>query len=447
MNTTAQNFVTQLPSAKYKFILVAYNALWSLLLPILALVSAIKIILHRPGYDKARLARFSLFKHSLKSTEILWHCVSVGEVTAIAPLAKKILSDNPSTSITITTTTPTGAEQVERLLGGQVQHCYLPYDHYWLMSRLITLIQPQLLLITEVEIWPSLINVCRKRAIPSALVNARMTERSAQKYMKIGRFFSETIRQLSAIGAQSEASQQRYLTLGGHPDSTLNLGNIKFEIDRNSVPDDQIQKIGKHCQAQKKALMVAGSTHAPEEQMCLDLHEQLAETRDLVTCIVPRHPQRFAEVTEIIEKSGLSFWCYSQESNIPSDCEIVLVDTMGVMQALFKLADIAFVGGSFANRGGHNALEPALYSVPVVMGPSQHNNPQITSELESAGGLVTTISAHAMFEQLDEWLGDPQKRKQAGESAHSVIEQNRGALTNNMQLVQSLLSGKQDITC
>lgn len=405
---------------------------------------AAKLITRRPHYDRARLARFSLFKDSLKSTEILWHCVSVGEVSVVAPLIKAIKRQQPGLTFTITTTTPTGAAQVKRLLGDTVQHCYLPYDHYVLMSRLFKRIQPKLLLVTEVEIWPSLLNVCRVKGIPSALINGRMTERSAQKYQKLGRFFSETVSQFAMIAAQSEASRQSFITLGSEPETTLNLGNVKFEINATNKKDPKVELLANFCETHARTFMVAGSTHAPEEQLSLTLHERLKTQHSVLTCIVPRHPQRFDEVANLIEKSGLSYWRYSSDMAIPADCDIVLIDAMGIMHTLFDITDIAFVGGSFAERGGHNALEPALFSVPVVMGPSQYNNPQITAELEAAGGLVTVSSSDALVLQIERWLVDPEQRQQAGIAGHQVIQANKGALDKNCQIIQSLLALKQD---
>ncbi|WP_124748988.1 3-deoxy-D-manno-octulosonic acid transferase [Alteromonas facilis] len=427
-------------NSRYKFQLFLYGALWTLLIPVLFIRFCIKWLLARPGYTVARLSRFAIFPANIRRTDVLWHCVSVGEVTAIAPLAKELLTIYPNISITVTTTTPTGAQQVARLLTDKVQHCYLPYDHAWFMRRLVNIVNPKILLITEVELWPNLLSACTKAQIPSMLINARMTERSAKRYAKLGRFLTLTLQQFSYISAQSKEDAARYVDLGADSSKVHNTGNIKFEIAEHLVADGFVAQLDTYRRAHKATIIIAGSTHAPEEQLAIDAHCALKQKHtNLITCIVPRHPQRFDDVKQLLIASGRTYCCYS-DGIIAEDAEFVLIDAMGVMHDMYAIADIAFVGGSFAERGGHNALEPALYSVPIVMGPSQYNNPQITGALSASGALKTVLNEQDFIKQLDLWLTDPAARQHAGKQGFSVIADNRGALQTNLQLIGNLLN-------
>lgn len=428
-------------STRFLVFLVVYNLLWTLLLPILTIVNLAKWICKVAGYDRARMARFGLFDRELHNTDLLWHCVSVGEVTAVTPLIKQLKRDYPSLAITVTTTTPTGAAQAKKGLDGLVQHCYLPYDHSWLMARLLKRVKPRLLLITEVEIWPSLLYQCAKRDIPSIVINARMTPRSVRRYVKLGHLFEQTIRLINVISTQSQDDWDAYKLLGAKEQQLQNNGNIKFDIVANETRDQKIERLAQHCRQQSAPLLIAGSTHDPEEQMMINVHQKLHQPdQPLVTCIVPRHPQRFDEVNDMLIASGVPFQRFSEMTEIDSHTQIVLVDAMGLMQGLFAIADIAFVGGSFAQRGGHNALEPALFKVPIVMGPSQFNNPQITAKLTAAGALKTAEDETVLFDTICMWLADKNLRVSDGAKGLGVIEQNRGALNNNLKLIEGYIA-------
>ena len=439
-NLKAVQNSTSLPVV-YHMQLFAYSLLWTLLLPLAGLLLVLRIVFNYRGYNTKRLNRLGIFIDNVASTDIIWHCVSVGEVTAVTPLIKALLTEQPALRITVTTTTPTGAEQVKNSLGERVQHCYLPYDHPSLMKRLLKQLDPSLVLVTEVEVWPNLINQCRKRDIPTMLVNARMTERSAARYAKLGSFFSNTIQQLSRICAQSQADANRYRVLGA-TDTQLDVaGNLKFAIQTQSAQNAFAEALSDWCRSTQKYLYIAASTHAPEEQMIIEQHRFLrAQNIDLVSVIVPRHPQRFDDVLNLLSSSGLVFHQYSNGTDIPSNTDVVLVDAMGVMHPLLQISDVAFVGGSFAERGGHNALEPAVYGKPIVMGPSQYNNPTITAALEDAGALFTVDSQSELQAQSQVLLTDQTLRQNAGEAGQNVIQLNQGALTRHVELILSQLS-------
>ncbi|MBT0586756.1 3-deoxy-D-manno-octulosonic acid transferase [Alteromonas oceanisediminis] len=427
---------------QYRFLLTLYGMLWYAILPGLLLIFLARLALRKSGYNSTRLSRFSIFSASLKPSNIVWHCVSVGEVVAVVPLIKKLLARHPHLTITITTTTATGAAQVKHHFQGEwearVQHMYLPYDCGWFMRRLISRIQPELVIVTEVEIWPNLINVSTARHVPTAIVNARMTTRSADGYAKLGRFFSETVRQFAFISCQSKADKMEYLRLGARPDGVVISGNVKFELTPVQPNELLQQQLDAWTQQTDGIIVAAGSTHEPEETLLLDAVDTLTEPPALL-CIAPRHPERFDPVESLLKSRGIAYTRLSTGQPVNAQTRVLLIDAIGQLHTVYRCADIAFVGGSFAPRGGHNALEPALYSTPVVMGPSQYNNPQMYQQLSEAGNLVTVDNLTSLQKQLQAWAANPQRREAAGNAGSQVISQNRGALNANAALISTLL--------
>lgn len=422
---------------------LVYSLTWYLLLLPLCIVFFTKMLLAKDGYTRDRLSRFSWFRPTLTSTDLLWHCVSVGEVVSVTPLIKALLASNPRLTITITTTTATGAEQVRSTFNDRIQHCYLPYDCGWFMRRLLDRIKPKVVLITEVELWPNLINIANARNIDVVLINARMTNRSTLGYARLGRFFTGTAEQIRWISAQGEADKNNYQRLGVSLEQIINNGNIKFELSETDQSDPQLNDLATSAKQQQKLIIIAASTHAPEESMMILAHQQLiAAGANIETWIVPRHPQRFEQVADLLAKADANFCRYSQLPNCLTEdttSRIVLIDVMGMLNAAFALSDIAFVGGSFAEKGGHNALEAALYKLPVVMGPSQFNNPMIYQQLSEIGNLITVQNQGELESTLKNWCENPTQRALAGEQGFNIIRQNRGALAANKALIETLI--------
>jgi 3-deoxy-D-manno-octulosonic-acid transferase len=420
-----------------------YSIAWYLLLVPLWLVFIVKMLIGLPGYTRHRLSRFSLFNRKLTQSTLLWHCVSVGEVMCVTPLIEKILASNPDLTITITTTTETGANQVYTNFGDRVQHCYLPYDCGLLMRRLVNRILPKALLITEVELWPNLINITNTRGIPIALINARMTNRSATNYAKLGRFFTASVTKIQIISAQSQRDKDNYQRLGVSADKVKNNGNIKFELSSANAQDAIFESLSNKAHSANCIIIIAASTHEPEESMIVAAHKQLALSGvNIQTWLVPRHPQRFDQVASLLGKSNVNYLRYTQlteQKAADNDANVILIDAMGVLSTAFAKSDIAFIGGSFAEKGGHNALEAAQHNLPVVMGPSQYNNPEIYDKLAQVANLATAHNQTELEKILLTWCENIQQRLSAGNAGYAVIQQNRGALAANQKLIEELI--------
>ena len=374
---------------------------------------------------------------------ILFHCVSVGEVVAASCVIKGLLNTQPDLPIVITTTTATGAQRVRDIFGtsltDNLAHHYLPYDLPWLMSRLLAHIQPKLVCITEVELWPNLLAKTAQKHIPVCVVNARMTAKSARTYRKISGVFMPMLQQVTTVCAQGQRDADAYLSLGLAPEKLVLTHNVKFDQVSDVVVPESIIELSNTLKLLGKQVLLAGSTHQDEETFWLDVYKQLqADFPQALLIIVPRHPQRFAQVEAEILSSGLNYINWANRDKLNAQTQVLLVDAMGVLTPLYTCADIAFVGGSISDKGGHNALEPASMGVPVMMGPHIYNNPVICQTLITAGGLRIVTDATNAQQLCHTWLSDPLLAKASGQSGQAVILDNQGALARTLTQIWDL---------
>jgi 3-deoxy-D-manno-octulosonic-acid transferase len=368
---------------------------------------------------------------------ILFHCVSVGEVVAASCVIKGLLNTQPDLPIVITTTTATGAQRVRDIFGtsltDNLAHHYLPYDLPWLMSRLLAHIQPKLVCITEVELWPNLLAKTAQKHIPVCVVNARMTAKSARTYRKISGVFMPMLQQVTTVCAQGQRDADAYLSLGLAPEKLVLTHNVKFDQVSDVVVPESIIELSNILNLLGKQVLLAGSTHQDEETFWLDVYKQLqADFPQALLIIVPRHPQRFAQVEAEILSSGLNYVNWADRDKLNAQTQVLLVDAMGVLTPLYTCADIAFVGGSIVAKGGHNALEPASMSVPVIMGIHTYNNPVICDTLITAGGLRIVTDTTSARQLCHTWLSEPALADAIGRCGQTVILDNQGALARTL---------------
>jgi len=425
MTTSEQNSVYS-PSLTEDVCRWLYSCVLVLIIPFAFINLMRRGATRNKDYNRRRFERFGLVAHAPKKNGYLFHCVSVGEVVAASCLIKRIMEAEPDTQITITTTTPTGSARVKDIFGDRVHHFYLPYDLHMAMAGMIRRIKPKAVLITEVELWPNLIHACWKRNIPVMVINARMTDKSAKRYAKIGKLFFPMLKKISHVCAQGKRDFNNYKWLGMEESKLTLTNNIKFD-QVASVKQDVDEFMG--IKKGGAPIFVAGSTHEPEEQVIVDAMKILWETEpDLRVIIVPRHPERFDTVAKILQSNNIDYIRTSKVDVIEDTVKCILLDEMGKLNKAYAIASFAFVGGSIANKGGHNALEPVAFSVPVLMGPHTYNNPDICDYLRQKGALFIVSNAQIMAEQCLTWLNSPKLRQQAGEAGKRVLEQNSTAL-------------------
>ncbi len=397
--------------------------------------------LRAPAY-RARIAERFGWVEPLPEKGGIWvHAVSVGEVQAASPLIRALLERHPQRPLLVTTTTPTGADQVRRLFDGQVRHGYLPYDLPDAVWRFLGRTRPALGLIMETEIWPNLFHACRARGIPLMLVNARLSERSARGYRRFRRLTRQTLDCLAAVAAQGQADARRLADLGMDPARIQVTGNTKFDVQIPPSVREQGEVLRREWQL--RPVWVAGSTHEGEEAMVLETHRRVLQLQpDALLVLVPRHPERFGEVAVALKGGGWRFARRSAGEEVSPETQVYLADTMGELPVFYAAASAAFVGGSLVAVGGHNPLEPAALGVPVLMGAHHFNFAEVVALLRSAGGLEVVKDAPALARAVAALLSDPDGRHRRGECARQVVEENRGARERVLGLVEEALAGR-----
>jgi 3-deoxy-D-manno-octulosonic-acid transferase len=381
--------------------------------------------------------------------ESLWvHAVSLGEVTAAAPLVHALCARHPGMSLVVTTATPTGRARARALFGQAVDVRFLPYDTPGAMRRFLSRARPRVAVIMETELWPNLFHECRRRGVSVVLANARLSARSVARYRCFGALFRDVFSGRVLVAAQSDADAERFIAIGAPSARTSVVGNLKFDV---AAPDAVLERGGRLRSSfgAARPVWIAGSTHAGEDEAVLTAHAAVrARTPQALLLLVPRHPERFAAVAQLLEQRGLSFDRRSRQAAAgaagggPSTAhiEVLLVDTVGELAALYAAADVAFVGGSLVPVGGHNLLEPAALGVPVVAGPYQSNARDVVRRLEQAGALLQVADAAELAAAVSALLNDAERRRAAGAAARAVVEENRGSLGRLLELIEPLLA-------
>ena len=345
-----------------------YSVALYFLLPLILLLLLIKSRKNK-GYRLRMAERLGWAPITSKNKKIIWlHAVSVGGTIAAKPLINRLLQDHPNYSLLITSTTPTGSATVKKLFFDRVLHTYFPYDLPHLVQRFISRINPQLLIIVETEIWPNLYAACAQKNIPLLLVNARLSKKSTRQYLHLKRLVSETLSCATLIAVRSEEDRQHFLSLGAPAEKLELTGNIKFDIAVNKG----VSKQGELLKAQwgkERPVWVAASTHAGEDEIILAIFKHLKQSfPTLLLIIVPRHPERFNDVYQLISNSNYQTQKRSDHALFQPNTDIILGDSMGEMLLWYAAADIAFIGGSLVETGGHNPLEATAFGIPVVSG-------------------------------------------------------------------------------
>ncbi|HIO93685.1 MAG TPA: 3-deoxy-D-manno-octulosonic acid transferase [Leucothrix mucor] len=311
-----------------------------------------------------------------KTTEkrIIWvHAVSVGETIAAKPLIELLLKTYPHYSVLVTTTTPTGSETVTTLFADKVLHYYFPYDLPHIVGRFIKKLKPSLLIIIETEIWPNLYASCARYNIPLLMVNARLSTRSTQQYLRIKALVKETLTNATFIAVRSKEDKQHFLSLGAPSENIELVGNIKFDI---AVDDNKFAQghLLKEQWGYSRKVWVAASTHQGEDKIILAIFKKLKQQLpDLLLIIVPRHPERFDDVYKLLTDSNYSIQRRSDNVDFHNKTDIILGDSMGELLLWYATADVTFIGGSLVKTGGHNPLEATALGIPVVSGSNIFN--------------------------------------------------------------------------
>ncbi len=387
----------------------------------------------------------------------LWfHAVSVGEVLLLRRVVAALVERRPDVEIVISTTTNTGMEVARQHFG---QHAdgtrsvpatiiYFPLDFSWAVSRAIARIRPDVVALAELELWPNFIAAAKRSGARIAVINGRMSPRTRRGYGRIRFLMRHLLAKIDTFAVQTDEYAQRFVEIGAPQGNVVVTGSVKYdgvETDRNNPATTKLREI--FGIRPDELVWVAGSTSEPEEEIVLDAFEQLrAEHSALRLILVPRHKERFDEVAALIEKRGHELIRRSQLpvatrrseiSNLKS--QVILVDTLGELSAVWGLADIAFVGGSFAPRGGQNMIEPAGYGAAVTFGPGVWNFQDTVDHLLACGGAIQVATAEELEQQTDCLIRDRERRSTLGDAARRFVLSQHGATARTIQILDRLL--------
>lgn len=378
--------------------------------------------------------RYGFYRLPVQPQLIWLHCVSVGETRAAEPLVNALIMQYPQHQILLSHTTPTGRATSQQLFSDRVQSVYLPYDVPFAVKRFLNYFRPNIGIIMETELWFNLIAACKQEKIPLLLANARLSEQSALGYAKLGKLARQGLKNLTAIAAQTVQDAERLQQLGANRISVM--GNLKFDV----APPAHAASLGlqlRNTIAKNRPVFLAASTRDGEESLILDAIEK-ANIPNLLTIIVPRHPQRFDAVADLLCKRKCHFIRRSQldaSSAVVPEIDYVLGDSMGEMFTYYASCDIAFIGGSLLPLGGQNLIEAFSMGKPVLIGMHTFNFEQITDMAIAAGAALRVQNNIDLAQQLSALIIDTEKRAVMAQAASKFSQQNQGATKRALALV------------
>ena len=392
-----------------------------------------------PDYRRNWKERFGIGAVETARPAIWFHAVSVGEVRAAAPLIRVMRKRHPNLSVLLTTTTPTGRDTAQQIFGSDVSHHYLPYDLPASVKRFLDAVKPVMVVILETEIWPNLYYQLEQNGIPLLLVNARLSQKSLQGYLRLSALSRPAVRIIRYIAAQSEQDAQRFQRLGASASQLSVMGNLKFEMQ---LPDDFPARTRslKDRLGPERHIWVAGSTHEGEDAQLLAAHRRVQEScAGALLVIAPRHPERADEISALCRKSGINFQLASGLASPAGNVQVLIVDTLGELVYFYGVALVAFVGGSLVPAGGHNPVEPILAGAPVITGPNTDNFKNVYQDMIRSDAVRMIETGQALADLICEWFSDTEQRRNVVEAGLRLVEKNRGALQHCLQLVENTL--------
>ncbi|MFL6203314.1 MAG: 3-deoxy-D-manno-octulosonic acid transferase [Thermoanaerobaculia bacterium] len=358
----------------------------------------------------------------------LWlHAVSVGEVLVAATLIRALPAGLP---LLVTTVTPTGQERAKALLRDQAEIAYLPFDLGFAVRRFFDRFQPRALVLVEGDYWPLVLSEAKRRGLPVTVVNGRVGDRSYGRMRRLRRLLGFLFSRVDRFGVQTSEDRDRLLSLGVPGERITVTGNLKYESPEPAVKPELEERL--RALAAGRPILLAGSTMPGEEEQVLDAFRRL---QGAMLVIAPRHPERWDEVAALLGPNAV------RRSRIPDDArpDVVLLDSLGELAGLYRIAAAAFIGGTLVPKGGHNPLEPARFGVPVAVGPSMHNFRDMAERFDRAGAWRRVRDADGLAEVWGEWIADPAAAREQGERALRLLEENRGALERTLEMLGPLL--------
>ncbi len=374
---------------------------------------------------------------------ILIHCVSVGEVAGAVSLIEALEDSFPRHQVVVSTTTPQGMETARKRLPGRAL-AYFPFDFSLGVRKFLGQLSPDLIVLMELEAWPNFLAEAKRRSVPVVLANGRLTELSLRRYMKFSFFPREVFSRIDRFLVQTEEYGKRFLRLGVPESKIILAGNIKYDSVRLKADEEKLAALRNLFGLGNDALtIVGGSTYVEEEKALAEIYKDLKGSRPRLRLVLaPRQLDRLGEVISVVEQAGLKYALRSKlERDKPADLgeRVIILDTVGELANAYGLADVAFVGGSLIDRGGHNMVEPAALGVPTLFGPHTYNFNATTRFLLDARGALMVGDRHELKQVIMHLLDNPQDREGMGKNAVAAIRREQGAVERHIGEIRNVL--------
>ncbi len=366
----------------------------------------------------------------------IWiHAVSVGEFNASIPIIAALLKSRGSNEVLITTTTSTASSLVIKVFGDKVKHVFFPFDIPLILRRFISRYNPKKIILLETELWPNLLDLCQRQKIPVFLVNARLSDRSFNRYQFLYSLMSEVVGPLTSIGAQNIQYVDRFEKIGYPRELIQVTGNLKFEVNYRSTLSRELKGLfDKHFS--KRRILVCGSTRSGEESRLMPILEHLKRRfEDLLIVIAPRHPERVREVSKLCLQARLKYHYRSEPWVWKEEPDVLILDTIGELSTCYSVGDVAFVGGSLQPFGGQNILEPSYFGIPSLAGPHTANFQEEVNALSMTGALTIIGDEEEFLNRASYLLENDHEREVLGLRGRKFIESERGSLQRTLNIL------------
>ena len=381
------------------------------------------------------------FASMLGSPRIWVHAVSVGEVTAAAPILASLRDLFPDACLVLSTSTETGQDMARRLVKCATAIIYYPLDIPWVVRKVLNRVRPDLFVPVETEMWPNFLHSCRKRGIGIILVNGRLSPRSFKRYAATRFFWRQIVGWFDEMGVISDVDADRAKVLGMNPSKIHVLGNAKYDgLASQAMPSIRDEMVFRLKTGSGDRILVAGSTHEGEEKVVLNVYRKLLDSDPSFKLIlVPRHIERSQAVIRLVREAGFTDYITMSdiiEGRVRRDERIILVDVIGELFKLYSLATVVFCGGSLVPKGGQNILEPAAWGKVVFYGPSMHDFSQEKVVLEEAGAGIMVQNEPELYEKISDLFGNPDELRKRGERGRETVAANMGAAARYAALIR-----------
>jgi 3-deoxy-D-manno-octulosonic-acid transferase len=411
----------------------AYNLIFLILLPFTVARIIIKSFLDK-GYLTNFHHRFGIYKKISSQKHIWFHAVSLGEVISSETIIRRLLND---TNLVLTTSTPTGYREAKKIYGNDVKIVYAPWDFIFFVKGFIKNFNPIALILFETEVWPSMIYLSEKRKIPIILSNARLSESSYKKYLLLSFFTKYIFKKLSLVLAQSNRHVKNFKNIGIQESKIKEVGSVKFDTNKIKTTESNLKEYAGN-------LILATSTHVGEDEIIIDAFCKLRiEFPDLKLIIVPRHPERSDSVLKILENRNINSNISSRIPNEMNSLSAVVINTTGLLNSLYKLANVAFIGGSLLNKyGGHNIIEPASNKCAFIVGPYMRNFKDILGLFKDQHACMEINNSDELFNAYKELLNNNELRVNMIDNASMVVSNNSGSSEKQYKYIIEIIKNE-----